>query len=65
MGINFRTAVSNPGDDLDRVILILSVANLSDVVGDGNDHNTLTYPTISKKSSKTSVVDLCLTKLAR
>lgn len=43
MGINTRTAVPNPSDDLDRVILILSRAKLSDVAGDGKDHNTPTY----------------------
>lgn len=53
MGINSRTAVPNPSDDLDRVILILSLANLSDVVGDGKDHNTSTYRNYVEKSAET------------
>jgi hypothetical protein len=53
MGINSRTAVPNPSDDLDRVILILSRANLSDVSGDGKDHNTPTYRNYVEKTAKT------------
>ena len=53
MGINSRTAVPNPSDDLDRVILILSRANLSDVTGDGKDHNTPTYRNYLEKTAKT------------
>ena len=53
MGINSRTAVPNPSDDLDRVILILSRANLSDVAGDGKDHNTPTYRNYVEKTAKT------------
>jgi len=52
-GINSRTAVPNPSDDLDRVILILSRANLSDVAGDGKDHNTPTYRNYVEKTAKT------------
>jgi hypothetical protein len=53
MGINSRTAVPNPSNDLDKVIFILSVANLSDIVGGSGDLNASAYRKYVEKTART------------
>ena len=52
-GINSRTGVPNPSDDLDKVIFILSLSNLSDVVGGPENQNASAYQKYVEKTAKT------------
>jgi hypothetical protein len=53
MGINSKTAVPNPSSDIDKAIIVLSVANLSDIMDGLKDRNISSYQQYVEKTSKT------------
>lgn len=52
MGINSKTAVPNPSSDLDKVIFVLSAANVSDIAGGSLGHNASSYQKYIEMTAK-------------